>query len=309
MELTVRLKEIDANLLVVLDSLLIDGSVTKAAERLGRSPSAVSHALSNLRLLFNDELFVRAGQKLVPTARATELAPTVHIICAGIQSLLRPNVPFEPSSQERTLKIASPALYQGGIILKAHTAIQAEAPGIDLQWRTNAPRDIILSLREDRVDIAITDELPATDASDIVHQKLMAEPFVCVGSKRHPLAGKRAGKKRFCTFAHVIVSHGEDQSDPISEHFAQNEMVFDEALKSPTVLPALLLARDAKFLVTLPRSIAQEFMAAFELVEIHQPAPMLNMDVYLVWHRSNDNDECHQWVRSKLADCFESKNA
>ncbi|MEM7747177.1 MAG: LysR family transcriptional regulator [Pseudomonadota bacterium] len=298
-----RLKEVDANLLVVLDSLLIDGSVTRAAERLGRSPSAISHALSNLRVLFNDDLFVRAGQKLVPTARAIELAPTVHIICSGIQSLLRPSLPFEPSSQERTIRIASPALYQGGIILKAHKAVQNEAPGIELQWRTNTPRDVIRSLREDQVDLAVTDELPDTDASDIVHQKLVGEPFVCVGSNQHPLAGKRAGKKRFCSFAHVIVSHGDGQFNPVEEHFARNDMVFDHVMKSPTVLPALLLARDGEFLVTMPRSIADEFLEAFNLVEIPQPAAILNTEIHLVWHRSNDNDECHQWVRSKLVEC------
>lgn len=299
-----RLKEVDANLLVVLDSLLIDGSVTKAAERLGRSPSAVSHALSNLRLLFNDDLFVRAGQKLVPTSRATELAPTVHIICAGIQSLLRPSIPFEPSSQERTIKIASPALYQGGTILKAHKAVQSEAAGIELEWHTSSERGTIRTLRENNIDMAITDELPETEASDIVHQRLRSEPFVCLGSQTHPLAGKRAGRKRFCSFAHVIISHGDAHNGLIEGHFAENNISLQQVLKSPTVLPALLLARDGDFLVTLPQSIANEFRAALGLIQVQQPAPVLRLDLYLVWHKSNDNDECHQWVRNKLRDCL-----
>ena len=92
-----HLKEVDANLLVTLDALLVDASVTRAAERLGRSSSAISHALAKLREIFADELFVRAGQKLVPTAKALELAPTVHVILAGMESLLRPSKPFDPS--------------------------------------------------------------------------------------------------------------------------------------------------------------------------------------------------------------------
>jgi DNA-binding transcriptional LysR family regulator len=79
-----HLKEVDANLLVILDALLVDASVTRAAERLGRSASAISHALAKLREIFADELFVRAGQRLVPTAKALELAPTVHVILAGM---------------------------------------------------------------------------------------------------------------------------------------------------------------------------------------------------------------------------------
>jgi hypothetical protein len=91
-----HLREVDANLLVTLDALLVDASVTRAAERLGRSASAISHALAKLREIFADELFVRAGQRLVPTAKALELAPTVHVILAGMESLLRPSKPFDP---------------------------------------------------------------------------------------------------------------------------------------------------------------------------------------------------------------------
>ena len=86
-----HLKEVDANLLVTLDALLVDASVTRAAERLGRSPSAISHALAKLRELFDDDLFVRAGQRLVPTARAQELAPTVHVILAGMEEGMLPH--------------------------------------------------------------------------------------------------------------------------------------------------------------------------------------------------------------------------
>ena len=92
-----HLREIDANLLVTLDALLVDASVTRAAERLGRSASAISHSLAKLREIFADELFVRAGQRLVPTAKALELAPTVHVILAGMESLLRPAKPFDPT--------------------------------------------------------------------------------------------------------------------------------------------------------------------------------------------------------------------
>ena len=81
-----HLREVDANLLVTLDALLVDASVTRAAERLGRSASAISHALAKLREIFADELFVRAGQRLVPTAKALELAPTVHVILAGMEA-------------------------------------------------------------------------------------------------------------------------------------------------------------------------------------------------------------------------------
>jgi DNA-binding transcriptional LysR family regulator len=102
-----HLRKVDANLLVTLDALLVDASVTRAAERLGRSSSAISHALAKLREIFADELFVRAGQRLVPTAKALELAPTVHVILAGMESLLRPSKPFDPSETSRDFAVAA----------------------------------------------------------------------------------------------------------------------------------------------------------------------------------------------------------
>jgi len=121
-----HLKEVDANLLVILDALLVDASVTRAAERLGRSASAISHALAKLREIFADELFVRAGQKLVPTAKAIELAPTVHVILAGMESLLRPTKPFDPSDTERDFAIVATETVNGAefatITFKRQTA-------------------------------------------------------------------------------------------------------------------------------------------------------------------------------------------
>ena len=107
-----HLRELDANLIVVLDALLTEASVTKAAARLGRSPSAVSHALANLRELLSDELFVRAGQKLVPTPKAEHIAPTVHVIVSGLEGLLRPASPFDPRSQRGTYAIACSELLE-----------------------------------------------------------------------------------------------------------------------------------------------------------------------------------------------------
>src|SRR3972149_4143827 len=100
-------KEVDANLLGTPDALLVDPSVPRAAERLGRSASAISHALAKLREIFADELFVRAGQRLVPTAKALELAPTVPVPPAGRETLPSPRKPFDPSLTSRDFAVAA----------------------------------------------------------------------------------------------------------------------------------------------------------------------------------------------------------
>ena len=129
-----HLKEVDANLLVTLDALLVDASVTRAAERLGRSASAISHALAKLREIFADELFVRAGQKLVPTAKALELAPTVHVILAGMESLLRPSKPFDPSLALRDFAVAASEAGELILVQPLRQRLAQLAPNVRAGW-------------------------------------------------------------------------------------------------------------------------------------------------------------------------------
>ena len=135
-----HLREVDANLLVTLDALLVDASVTRAAERLGRSASAISHALAKLREIFADELFVRAGQRLVPTAKALELAPTVHVILAGMESLLRPSQPFDASLAVRDFAIAASEAGELILVQPLRQRLQRLAPSVHAGW-TPSHRD------------------------------------------------------------------------------------------------------------------------------------------------------------------------
>ena len=145
-----HLKEVDANLLVVLDALLVDASVTRAAERLGRSASAISHALAKLREIFADELFVRAGQRLVPTAKALDLAPTVHVILAGMESLLRPAKPFDPSETERDFAVAASEVGELILVQPLRLRLEQIAPSVRA-WaalkRSGNGASLILALR------------------------------------------------------------------------------------------------------------------------------------------------------------------
>ena len=104
----IQLMEIDLNLLVVLDVLLREQSVTRAAGRLGRTPSAVSHALSRLRQLLGDELLVRDGRRMRLTARAEGLAETLPRALQQLARTIEDPEPFRPATSTRTLRLAAP---------------------------------------------------------------------------------------------------------------------------------------------------------------------------------------------------------
>ena len=145
-----HLKQVDANLLVILDALLVDASVTRAAERLGRSASAISHALAKLREIFADELFVRAGQRLVPTAKAQELAPTVHVILAGMESLLRPAKPFDPRDADRDFAMTASEVGDLILVQPLRRRLEGLAPLVRVGWMPGQGDETIEALRQGR---------------------------------------------------------------------------------------------------------------------------------------------------------------
>ena len=185
------LKEVDANLLVTLDALLVDASVTRAAERLGRSASAISHALAKLREIFADELFVRAGQKLVPTAKALELAPTVHVILAGMESLLRPSKPFDPSLALRDFAVAASEAGELILVQPLRQRLAQLAPNVRAGWMPPHREENTEALRSGRCHFVVDIEGAPVQAPDIRVLKLFDDRLVTLARPGHPLARRK----------------------------------------------------------------------------------------------------------------------
>lgn len=293
-----HLREVDANLLVTLDALLVDASVTRAAERLGRSASAISHALAKLREIFADELFVRAGQKLVPTAKALELAPTVHVILAGMESLLRPNKPFDPSEASRDFAVAASEAGELILVQPLRQRLQSLAPSVRVGWLPSHREENTDSLRHGRCHFVIDIEGAAVQAPDIRVMKLFDDTLITLARKGHPLAKRKTKAEMFAAAGHIEVN-----SLPAVELIdcALGAQKLAIASRVSSVLVGLLLALNSDALLTLPASLASILEKEFGLARIPQPFPPVAFPLRLLWHSSYDRDECHAWVRGKFA--------
>jgi len=295
----VHLREVDANLLVTLDALLVDASVTRAAERLGRSSSAISHALAKLREIFADELFVRAGQKLVPTAKAVELAPTVHVILAGMESLLRPSKPFDPSLAIRDFSVAASEAAELILLQPLRQRLKPLAPSVRVDWMPFHREDNIDALRNGRCHFMIDIEGVPVPAPDIHVLKLFDDKLITLARDGHPLT-RRKTADRFATADH-IEANSLPAIESINRAVAADKLACNISSHVSSVLVGLLLALNSDALITLPASLAQILEKQFGLVRVHQPFGPIAFPVRLLWHSSYDRDECHAWVRGELS--------
>lgn len=294
-----HLKELDANLLVVLDALLIDASVSKAAERLGRSPSAVSHALANLRQLFDDELFVRAGQRLVATARARQLAPAVHVLVAGMESLLRPAAPFDPASQQRSFTIGCGESLELTLLPCVRRALAKAAPGISLASERPQAGMVLEALRQGRIHFLIGGTLEE-EAPDIRWQPLFTDRLVTLAMPGHALSGRAPEAEDFAAAGHVLVGPERAAGDGVEERLAGLGLSPRIIARTESVFAGIFLALEEGALVSIPESVARAVSGRVRLEALPQPFAPVETPIGLGWHRSLDRDECHEWLRQRF---------
>lgn len=295
-----HLRELDANLIVVLDALLIDASVSKAAIRLGRSPSAVSHALSNLRVIFDDELFVRAGQRLVPTARAKQIAPTIHVIVSGIETLLRPATPFDPALQDREFVLSCKENAELNLLTHLRHMLTEKAPSISVLWQNLQEPHCFEEMRAGKIDFLIVEGEVQEDAADFIWKKIYKDDLVLVKGKQNKKIGQKVTPKVLRDILHIRVP--DSGADMVFERvLAEKNIKRDNALHASSPIIAVHMALEYDALICLPRQILKRMQGHLPIVEVAHNLPKLSVDYLLGWHSSYERDECHEWLRGEIS--------
>src|SRR5882757_7596846 len=206
-----RLGAIDLNLLVVFDAIMVERSVTRAGQRLGLSQPAISHALTRLRHMLRDELFVRSPNGMTPTPRAEQLATPIRIALDGLQQSLEP-VQFEPSKATTTFRIAVDNY--AAIVLVAPIAVHVAriAPEVTLDFRPSGTLNVLEQLDRSELHLAIGP--PGVQGERFSHRRLLQDKFVVVYRKGHPAAKAREfSTDRLTTLAQLEISSAQFGAD------------------------------------------------------------------------------------------------
>lgn len=296
----------DLGILLALDALLQEGSVTGAARRVGLSTPAMSHTLARLRELLGDPLLVRAGRAMVLTPRAETLRPRIRDLCAAAAQALAPEAPFSPRELERAfvvhatdhvLTVLGPALDR---------LAREAAPRLTLRFAPNSPDDPE-ALREGDADLAIGiyGELPPELRTRI----LFTDRFVCVVRKDHPTIGKRLTLERFLALEHVQIAPRGRPGGYVDDLLAERGLARRVARAVPYTLAALLLVARTDDVLTVSERIARALAPAFGLRLLEPPLPLRPYALSLLWHPRFDGDPAHRFLRDLLVRAAEASAA
>lgn len=297
-----HLRELDLNLLPVLDALLRERHLTRAARGLGLSQSAASHALQRLRRALGDPLFVRSPTGLIPTERALALEAPLRVALSSLGESLAPPAAFDPATARRTFSLATTD-YGAYVLLPAlMERVAREAPGVDIWVRTvgDSPSD---QLARGEVDIALAPLGGETPAA-IHARKLFDERFVGIARKGHP--GLRRGAMdldAWSAAAHVFIAPRGRPGGVIDSALAKVGRARRVALGVPQFLVAPHVVSRTDLVGVLGARLAESLAETLPLRLFAPPVALPTFSIHLIWHARAHRDPAQRWFREAVREC------
>lgn len=288
-----KLAGIDLNLLTALDALLEARNVTRAAQSLGLTQPAASHALRRLRELLGDELLVRTAGGMVPTPRALELRPAVRAALEAAEVVLRAAPAFDPATAERTFVVNM--VDQAAFLLMPPLVerLSREAPRVRIEIRPG-PVDVLAE------DLDLLVGLFRTRPANVRDEPLFREEFACVIRKGSAASRGRFDLDRFLSLPHLLVAPRGAPGSPLDDTLAKAGHKRRVVLTVPHFLVAPHVIARSDLVWTAPARLAKAFAAQLPIVTREPPFRIEGFRVAMRWHQRLDRDPGLAWLREML---------
>ncbi|MCX5580898.1 LysR family transcriptional regulator [Kaistia terrae] len=306
---------LDLNLLRVLDTMLYERNTTRAGERLGLSQPAVSAALTRLRGILGDALFVREGNKMVPTPFAASIGDPLRQALGRIELVLAGNAPFAPAKSTRLIRMLGDDYLAEMVLPKILTLLLECAPGIRFQLLPTNPRPLALQLAEDGIDLAfgiIKDALPEW----VVRVLAMHAAPTPVASRSNRYLARAGIEDRhmipldlFCEMPQVFF--GPDgmlvgEEDAALAGIGRKRNVVATV---PDFFSVARVVAQTDLLALLPDRFALSVADVLGLRIYSLPFQMPVVPLHLCWHKRHDDDPEHRWIRELILEQLEPLDA
>jgi len=287
------LRKADLNLLVVLNALLDERSVTRAAMRLDMSQPAASRALARLRALFSDRLLVDGPGGYLLTARAEGMRPLLQQTLASVGDVLDGRG-FDPAQATGSVRLAMLDLEAAVVAPRLIARLAHEAPRLDLEVVSPGPR-LTDALEADSVDalIGVVRDAPAGIRKRLLYQ----DGFVTLMRAGHPVAGRKLTLDRFLELDHLVVSIAGTGRALVDEMLARRGKRRRVKVRVPSFLAAVEIAARSDLIMTLPSSLARTAADMRRFVMAPPPLPLGGVPMSLVWHARHQDSPRHVWLR------------
>lgn len=293
-----RLKGLDLNLLIALDILLEEGSVSRAAERMHLSQPAASAALGRLRDYFKDELLVLHGKRMIPTSYAETLRPEVRRILDSVDEVISMSVEFDPERSERVFRIMASDYITLVLLIPLAAKLETMAPNIRLDIRL--PDDVVeAEFERGEVDLKLVPEqfLSTQHPAELV----FVEPHVIVGWKENPIFEGEITEEDFYAASHVGVRIGPAAAPSFTEGNLEamgRQRKMAAHVPNFSVMSWFLLG--TMRLAVMQQRLANSYVAVMPLKSAPLPFDLPAMRVMAQYHSARSTDQGLRWLLTQM---------
>ena len=292
------MKNLDLRLLSILDTLLAERNVTRTAERLHMTQSAVSHALAKLRDTFSDPLFVPTRGGMAPTSRALELAEPLRSALEHVRQVFALPEAFEPAAADTVFKIATNDYVSFVLLPPLLARLRAIAPRMRLQLVTVDAAHDWERLEDGTVDLALAF---FRDIPGGMHSRtLFEERYCCIARRGHPIVQGRLTLSRYMDLDHIVMT--PYLTGLIDGRLAERGLKRRVALGIPNFLLIPELVAQSALVATMGERVARHFAKRLKLAVFPLPLPLERVRISAVWHARKHAEPPHQWLRNAIAE-------
>ena len=297
----------DLNLLPIFVALMEERNVTRAAQRVGMTQPALSNALSRLRMMLQDQLFIRERYGIQPTPIALELAPTIAEALAKLDDAVLGQQAFDPSKAERVFTIAPNGYVEFVLVPAVVARLQKIAPGIKLRLTPYGN------------DLAETGVVSGTTAlvlgrivdppDNLVVQHLMEESLACAVRADHPTVAGTMTRAQFEALKHVNIMPPGRMRAGLFQALAQQDLKREVAISVTNFFAVAEMVAATDYCATLPSLICQRLRQDPRLKILPTPVDLGTFPVEMAWHVRYRQDPAHRWLRGLIADVVRELSA
>lgn len=293
-----HISRVDLNLFTVFEAIYTEGSVTRASQKLSLTQPAISHALSRLRLMFDDPLFVRQGHKMVSTPLARSMIEPIRRSLRGLEVTLNGLHAFDPETTGKRFNIALRDVLEATILPPLMRRVRQTAPLVDIAAMQVERRELETELATGTLDGAIDVLLPLS--SDILHTRIYQDSTVVVARKGHPSIDGKLDIDTYLKQDHILAS--SRRRGPGLEDFELSRFGLERhiRLRCQHYFAACRVVSQTDMLLTMPGRYAQIANEQFGNQVIPFPLEVPAFDVFLYWHANVDNDPANRWFREQV---------
>lgn len=293
-----NLRSFDLNLLVAFDAMMEEMNVTRAARRLKIQQPAMSHNISTLRTLFQDELFIRVGQEMKPTARALNLAGPVRQALRQAQAAVLTADVFDPATERRTFRLGMSSEVELLLLPDLSARLREIAPGIRILARNGQQQEITAMLDTGVIDMAVG----CTYSMEQRHhcEPLYSSSVLCCFNPALLDLPNPVGLDAYLSAKHAVISQTDSLHGCIKDALELTGLEIDVVAAAPDFLSVLATARSSAVLATVSSRIAQRYAPMLGLEVSPVPVTLNFPPVAMVWTLQTDADAGAVWLRQQI---------